>query len=248
MRTPVPPGEIPSVRPLSRSDLEYGQQVYRQLTASFPEMHNSTQKRRVSRVVERLSNALAAGQWRTVLLKADEIENAAATRGRYIFVWSGMLQAVHNDAELATVIAHEMGHILAGHTVETPGEQVNQVLSGLSGQAARQALLRQGSIGSVADIAQLVVQEAFKAGFINPESQRKELEADVIGLHLMAEAGYDPRAALRFWQRGELASSELPLEFLSSHPSSDTRIHNLEHQLPTALDRYYGGRSKHANH
>ncbi|MCO6431919.1 MAG: M48 family metallopeptidase [Deltaproteobacteria bacterium] len=238
MRSPVSPGTIPDPQPLTAQERALGEQAFRKITSQYPVLRDREAKAEVARVVERLGRAAGSGSWRTVLLNAPNIANAGATRGNYIFVWSGMLQAVRSEEELATVMAHEMGHILAQHTIATPDEQLNEVLSGLSGEAARRALLRQGSIGSVASIAQVLAQQAFRAGFINPESQRKELEADIIGLHLMAEAGYDPRSALEFWRRGTLAGGEGPLEFLSSHPSSQTRIENLREQMPMALERH----------
>ena len=86
-----------------------------------------------------------------------------------------MLDTIQNDDELAAVLAHEVAHALAGHTKPTPMEEVNETLAGIGGVVAREVVSAQGTLGPIAQIAELVMKEAIKAIIVNPEEQRKEL-------------------------------------------------------------------------
>jgi len=243
-RTPVPPGEIPTQQTVDRSDEEYGHQVFRALSDQFPLDQDDENIFRVRNIVEKLTQVRENDRsiWHVYILKDDNFKNAAATRGNFIFIWTGMLNTVQNDAQLATVLAHEIGHILAGHTQPSPQEAVNQMLSGLAGEIAAQVIYQQGgAIGALAGLGQLITSQAFQATLVNPESRRKELEADHIGLFLMAEAGYDPQEAVRFWELAEQDGSfggSTTLAFLSTHPASKTRLQQLRALLPEASRRY----------
>ena len=247
-RVPVPPGTIPVPKPVSAEDEQYGHQVLGVLTKQHPLETNDRMINKVRDIVDQLATAANADQhpWHVYVLREDETVNAAATRGNHLFVWSGLMKKVRNDTELTTVIAHEFGHLLAEHPKPSPAEMSAQAVTGVAGQVARQALLRQGSIGALAGIAQVLVEQTLRATLINPESQRLELEADLIGMHLMAQAGLDPRNAIDFWKHAQNSEyfSNNGATFLSTHPSSKDRLKNLEFHLQGALDRYKKVRSK----
>jgi predicted Zn-dependent protease len=151
-----------------------------------------------------------------------------------------MLDLVQNDGELAAVLAHEMGHVLADHTQPTPSEEAGQIMASIGGNVANQVVSVQGPYGALAGLAGIVAQEAIEALVVNPESQRKEFEADQIGLFLMADASYDPRNALSLWSVMNERGGDLgPLTFLSSHPASSERLTELEALLPQAMERYH---------
>lgn len=95
------------------------------------------------------------------------------------------------------------------------------------------------SQGYSPELAQLAGGALANYGFILPYSRKHESEADYIGLLLAADAGYDPREAVRVWQRMEQISKEQPPEFLSTHPSHGTRIKQLQEWLPEALSHYH---------
>lgn len=236
-RRPIPAGVIPDAPQVDSQDELYGKQVLQQLSRQFPISHDAYQNERVQKLVDRLTRYGTSSRdyWKVYVLSDDSVKNAAATRGEYVFVWSGMLRAVPSDSELAAVVSHEIGHVLAGHTKATPGEEANQMISGTAGQAA-------GSLlgGIEGQIAQTVLSQVLQGFLVNPESQRKEYEADQIGLFIMADAGYDPRSAIDFWTR---ASSDpnftnSSLEFLSTHPSSENRLERLRALLPEAERRF----------
>lgn len=242
-RRAVVPGFIPHSSSVLPQDEEYGQQVLSQLTIQFPLDEDDSRINRVRDLVDRLTKAAQADRdpWHVYVLKDSTVKNAAATRGNYVFVWSGLLDFVDDDNELAAVVGHEIGHVLAGHVMPSPAEEAREMISGMAGTVTQEVLSRQGGgIGLAAGIAGMIVSEGMKAFIVNPESQRKELEADHIGLFLMADARYDPRAAVHFWSRvqslPEFGNSSFSV--LSSHPSSEERLAQLKALLPRAEERF----------
>jgi len=242
MRQPVPAGTIPRPPPLTIEDEQYGHDVLSELTEKFPLDQNDARIERSRKLVDKLTGAIGASKdpWHVYVLKADSVKNAAATRGNHIFIWSGMLNAVPDDQELSVVIAHEIAHVLAEHARLNSNEEASQIMSQVVGGIAQNAAIYNGSVEVVANLAAALAQEAVGALIINPEAQRKELEADLIGIHLMAEAKIDPRIALAFWQKNlnnPDFESGLP-QFLSSHPSSNERLLIINKNLPAAVSRY----------
>jgi predicted Zn-dependent protease len=178
--------------------------------------------------------------WNVFVLEGDNVANAGATRGNYVFVWTGMLRTAQTDGELATVIAHELGHVLANHTKPTAQEEANQMMARTTGEIAGQIVASQPGYGPLAQITGVLVTELIKAIAVNPETQRLETEADQIGFFLMADAGFDPNEALSLWSKMASSSSGSgePLQFLSSHPASSDRLEALQTLLPEAMARY----------
>lgn len=238
----MPLGQIPKAKPVSQADVEYGQNVLASLTNRYPLSSNDQDINKVRDVVEQLSQAAGADYdpWHPYVLQADNLVNAGATRGNFIFVWSGMLRVVESEGELAAILAHEIGHVLAGHTEPNPQEEANKMISQVAGVAAREVLRAQTGAGPFGDLAQALLTEAVKGLIVNPESQRQELEADQIGLFLLADAGYDPREAVLFWNRvqNDPRFGAGSLEFFSSHPTSKTRLDHLKSFLHNAESRY----------
>lgn len=240
-RAPVAPGEIPRGSYTTAQDEEYGQQVLAELMHNYPLSQDDASINRVRDIVDKLADAAGANDtpWNVYVLRGPDVVNAAATRGHFVFVWTGMLDLVQNEGELAAVLAHEMGHVLADHTQPTPSEEAGQIMASIGGNVANQVVSVQGPYGALAGLAGIVAQEAIEAFMVNPESQRKEFEADQIGLFLMADASYDPRDALALWSVMSERGGDLgPFTFLSSHPASDERLTELEKLLPQAMERY----------
>lgn len=236
-RKPVPVGVVPSAPDVSQSDQRAGLQVRQEMLGNFQEVDDPQVRQRVVEITGRLLRASGSDRdnWNVTVLKDDGIQNAAATRGNQIFVWTGMLQAVRSDAELAAVLAHEISHVLANHVVPTQEEVLRRMLSqaagAIAGNIAQERAAGAGQLvgGLTTSVAQGIA--------VNPYTQRLELEADRIGLFLMADAGYDPRAAVEFWRRFGGGTSKLT-EFFSSHPPSEKRMNALEALIPRALERY----------
>lgn len=241
-RAPIPPGEVPSGSYVTPEDEAYGLEVLRRLSQQYPIEQNDRDVNRVRDLVDMLANAAHASSspWNVYVLRGDDVINAAATRGNFVFVWTGMLQAAYSDAELATVLAHELGHVLANHTQATPDEEASEIIATVSGNVARGVISAQGAYGALGQVAGMLVAETVRALAVNPESQRQELEADQIGLFLMADAGFDPTHAIDFWVRfsQQHGDSSAGLQFFSSHPANQERIEALEALLPAAMERY----------
>lgn len=234
-RTPVTPGTIPEPQDVMPNDEAYGKQVLRELSKTYPISNSERLNRRARSIVLRLADAANAGTqpWHVYVLKDDSMLNAAATRGNHVFVWTGLMRLVDSDDELAAVLGHEIGHVLANHTMPTPMEGINDVLVATAGVAANSAL-GNASMGIGGQLATMLAQ----AMLVNPGSQRLELEADHIGLFLMAKAGYNPRASISLWKKMSEQSrspSGNALAFLSTHPPNEERIQELEKLMPDAL-------------
>jgi predicted Zn-dependent protease len=248
-RPPLPAGTIPTQKSVPLKEEQYGQQVFRQLAEQFPLDRDDNRIGRARRIVDRLTTVRGNDQniWHVYVFRDDTLHNAGATRGNYIFVWSALLDAVADDAELSAIFAHEIGHVLAGHTQPDPTLEAKQMIAGLSGTAARNIMIHagSGSLYGLAGLGGMLASELVKAVIVNPDQQALELEADQLGLFLMAEAGYDPRKAVEFWTKAQHDPrfKSGALTFLSSHPSTETRREHLEKLLPEALARYRGTQS-----
>ncbi|GJL76212.1 MAG: Zn-dependent protease [Nitrosomonas sp.] len=169
------------------------------------------------------------GDWEVVVFE-DETLNAFALPGNKIGVHTGMVDMVDNQDQLASVIGHEVGHVLAKHSNERMSQKLGaQVgVSLIAAVAAPQTALGQTAVSLLGVGAQY--------GVIMPFSRLHESEADNIGVELMAKAGFDPRESITLWQKMAQASQGAqPIEFLSTHPSHATRIGDLQALMPQAM-------------
>jgi predicted Zn-dependent protease len=170
----------------------------------------------------------AAWNWQFNVQKNKDL-NAYCMPGGRIMVYSGLIETLDlSDAELATVLAHEVGHALREHTRERVSRAYAQQLV-LSGAAAVT-----GVSEGAANVANMVAEVTFQLPF----SRDQESEADQIGLELMARAGYDPRAALTLWNKMAAAGGAGQPKFLSTHPAPKDRIKDIEKNLPRVLPLY----------
>jgi predicted Zn-dependent protease len=166
--------------------------------------------------------------WQFNVQKTKDL-NAYCMPGGRIMVYSGLMEALDlSDAELATVLAHEVAHALREHTRERVSRAYGQQLV-LSGVAAVT-----GVSEGTANLANMVAEVTFQLPF----SREQESEADTIGLELMARAGYDPRAAVTLWNKMSAAAATSQPKFLSTHPAPKERIKDIEKNLPRVLPLY----------
>jgi predicted Zn-dependent protease len=162
-----------------------------------------------------------------MLINAPKTVNAAAIAGGRIIVYTGILPVAQSDAGLATIIGHEVGHVMAHHTAERISQDQLVNLAGVAAGAAGLSDLTMAALGLGAQF-----------GVLLPYGRKQELEADHIGVLLMAKAGHDPRESIGLWQRMSQAGSGGSPEFLSTHPNPENRIANLQALLPRALQYY----------
>ena len=167
-------------------------------------------------------------QWEVNVQTTDDV-NAYCMPGGKIMVYTGLIEKLNaTDAEVAAVIGHEIAHALREHSRERISRAYAEQLA-LAGIA-----VATGASDTTMQIASQVSAVTFQL----PHSREQEAEADRIGLELMARAGYDPNAAISLWQKmGKLASGGPP-EFLSTHPSGESRIRDLEASVPRVLPLY----------
>ena len=166
--------------------------------------------------------------WETSLIKSNEL-NANVGPGGKIIVYSGLITQLNlTDDELAAVLGHEIAHALREHSREA----MSQAYASQLAKQSAVALLGLGQGGSqLADIA-------LQYGMTLPNSRGHENEADLMGIELAARAGFNPNAAISLWEKMGRASAGAPPEFLSTHPSSASRITHLRAAIPRVMPLY----------
>jgi predicted Zn-dependent protease len=170
--------------------------------------------------------------WEFNLIQSNEI-NAWCMPGGKVAVYSGILPVTKDDAGLATVMGHEIGHAIARHSAE-----------GISKQMAAQAggSILGAATSTKSGATQTIINQLYGVGSqvaLLKFSRDQESEADRLGLTFMAMAGYNPNNAVAFWQRMAAQNTGgAPPEFLSTHPSDATRIRNIQNRIPEAM-KYY---------
>ncbi len=195
---------------------------------------------RVGRRIATVANK-SEYQWEFAVIQDERMVNAFALPGGKVAVFTGILKYTKNEDGLATVIGHEVAHALQRHGAERYSRGILETIAQVGALAA-------GAAAGRPDAA-VAAMSAYGVGVSLPFGRSQESEADFIGLRLMAQAGYDPREAVPFWERmsgcprqliGKAcfrAQQNIP-EFLSTHPSDVSRINQIEAWLPNAL-KYY---------
>jgi predicted Zn-dependent protease len=180
-----------------------------------------------------MSAQLSGYAWEFNLIK-DPSANAWAMPGAKVAVYSGILPVTRGDQGLAVVMGHEIAHVVANHGNERMSQAL---LAQMGGMALSVALSEQPA--QTQNIFAAAFGLGTQVGILLPYSRLQESEADHLGLIFMAMAGYDPRGAVEFWQRmAAQKGGGSPPEFLSTHPTSSTRIENIKSLLPEAM-KYY---------
>lgn len=204
----------------------------------------------VHRVGERIAEAAHKPEyhWEFAVIQDDEMVNAFALPGGKVAIFTGILKYTETEAGLATVVGHEVAHALQRHGAE-------RMSRGILEQIAQLGAMAGAATGAVNPQVVQGAMSAYGVGVSLPFNRRQETEADYVGLQLMAKAGYDPRKAVEFWERMSgcprklinklcfRSKAAIP-EFLSTHPSDETRIRQIEAWVPDALRFYHGHASQ----
>jgi predicted Zn-dependent protease len=222
---------------------EMGQTSFQKLKAKQPVVEHG----RASRYVQCVADAITplvelpseSGEWEVVVMR-EESANAFALPGGHIGVHSGMLDLLESQDELATIIAHEVAHLKSRHGAE----RVSQRFAASQALGITQALVF--GEGASTDEKQLMslIGLGAQVGVLLPYSRTHEREADLVGLDLMARAGFDPRAAVDVWQAMRERAGGRPPEWLSTHPHPESRIDEIRERLPKALELYRDAREQ----
>ena len=173
-------------------------------------------------------------QWDFNLIEDDKTVNAWVMPGGKAAVYTGILQYTQNETGLAVVLGHEVGHALADHGNERMSDALVAQMGGMALSVALSSKPQQTQ-----QLFATVYGVGANVGFLLPYSRLHESEADRIGLTLMARAGYDPREAIPFWERmSKQEGQQRPPQFLSTHPTPETRIADIKKYIPEALPYY----------
>lgn len=188
----------------------------------------------------KLENATEGFKWEFNLI-AENVVNAWCMPGGKVAFYEGILPVCQNEAGIAVVMGHEVAHAIAKHGGERMSQALAQQGFGLALSVALQQQPQQTQAMAMA------AYTGISTGLgILPFSRLHESEADELGINFMALAGYDPEEAPKFWQRMKAQSGGAPPEFLSTHPSNETRINDLNKLLPEAK-KYYAKSDKVSN-
>lgn len=190
---------------------------------------------KVNRYVECVANAVTKhvpkqpgfDKWEVVVFDSNQV-NAFALPGGKIGVYTGLLNVAENQDQLATVIGHEIAHVLADHS----NERLSQSQLANTGLQITAVALGSSEYAQYRDATMAALGLGLQYGVILPYGRTQESEADIVGLDLMAKAGFDPAQSIDLWHNMAKASNgQQPPELLSTHPSHSTRIHDLQQTM-----------------
>jgi metalloendopeptidase OMA1, mitochondrial len=216
-----------------RQEISLGKQAYNQILKEEEDSNDQETTNLVKQIGFRLAkvSAMPNLDWEFHLIKSKQ-QNAFALPGGKVAVYTGLLPVAKNEAGLATVMSHEIAHVIARHGAQRMSRQL-LLTAGLMATSISLNNSRQKKM----ILAALGVGIVY--GLTLPFSRSNEAEADQIGLTYMARAGYDPKEAVRFWKRfAALKESKRVPEFLSTHPTDKTRITLLNRYLTRAKIDY----------
>jgi predicted Zn-dependent protease len=231
----IPSGEI-----LSMSFQQYDQFLKENKLSNNKEQTALVKKvgNNIKSAVERyfsqkgMSEELKGYQWEFNLVESKEVNAWCMPGGKVVF-YEGIMPVTQNEVGIGVVMGHEVAHAVAEHG----NERMSQGLIAQIGQVALAEALKEKPA-----LTQQLWMTAYglgaQVGVLLPFSRTQESEADRLGLIFMAMAGYDPNAAVSFWQKMAAQGGAAPPEFLSTHPSNETRINDIKKHIPEAM-KYY---------
>lgn len=228
--------------PASEMD-QMGASAFTQMKQQQTTVTGTSRSQYVTCVAHAITGVANTGQTWDVTLFKDDQANAFALPGGKIGVYTGLLKVAKTQDQLAAVLGHEVGHVLARHANERMSLQYAtqtgaQLIAAIAGGDSGRKQTIMGLLGVGAQY-----------GVTLPFSRKQEAEADLIGLQLMAKAGFDPRQSILLWENMSAAGGGQPPEFLSTHPSNASRISDLQAHMPQAQKLYQqakaSGRSPH---
>ncbi len=196
------------------------------LKAKQPTTNDPKYTSRVRRVMPKIINAAnenPAG-WEVEVFASKDL-NAFALPGGKIGFYTGILDIMENDSQIATVMGHEVAHVKFNHA----GQRYGRTAAAQAGLGVAQVVI--GGDTQSSQVALQALGLGAQYGVILPFSRQHELEADQYGLRYMHRAGYDVEQAVRFWEGMSAKKSGQPPEFMSTHPNDATRIAQLKREI-----------------
>lgn len=214
----VSEGQMASLSSRAWSDMKKKQKISRD-----PKYNNRLQN--VGRKITGVAN-IPNTRWEYVAFESDQ-KNAFVLPGGKVGFYTGMMDFVDNDAQLAAIMGHEVGHVRARHGAE----RYSQGLASQVGMTAAQIAVSASEVSYGAPLVS-AIGLGLQFGVLLPYSRRHELEADSLGLTYMTAAGYNPHQSVALWQKmATEGGGRRPPEFMSTHPDPTTRIAALRQQI-----------------
>ncbi len=210
---------------------QMGAQAFQEIDKETPVTKNQQATAYVSCIAKSITAVLPKefqGQWDVKVFESEQV-NAFALPGKKIGVYTGLLKVAINQDQVATVMGHEVGHVLARHGNERVSQNVAlqqgmSLLDAFTGGSSTQKSLIMGALGVGAQY-----------GVVLPHSRTQESEADRIGLELMAQAGFNPEESVELWKNmGKASGGQEPPQWMSTHPANASRISGLQEGMAAA--------------
>jgi predicted Zn-dependent protease len=223
---------------------QLGAQSFTEIKSKEKVSNDPAANARVTRVGRRIAQAvgdqLPGAKWEFVVFDSKDL-NAFALPGGKVGVYTGLLRLAESDDELAIVMGHEIGHAVARHGGKRMTEAMGMTALGLVG-----ATIADQKYGAKErDLFMLAYGGVSTVGFVLPHSRNDESEADLMGLQYAAKAGYDPRAAIGFWQKMSAAEKgPRPPAWLSTHPTDAQRIAAIKAEVPRFIPLYESNKDR----
>ena len=214
-------------------EISLGKQSYNQILKKEKKSEDTQLNQIVQKVGQRIISVsdMPTLEWEIKLIESDQ-KNAFALPGGKIAIYTGILSVAKNEAGLATVMSHEIAHVIARHGAQRMTQQMLLQGAMIGARLSMKNSTQRNIILSALGVGVLY-------GFTLPFSRLHESEADQIGLIYMAKAGYDPNEAINFWQRfSQVKGDKSPPEWASTHPADATRIQGLRSYLSRAKYDY----------
>ena len=216
---------------------------------------NARVQRIGQRIAQAVGDALPNAKWEFVVFESKDL-NAFALPGGKVGVYTGLMQLAENDSELAIVMGHEIGHVIARHGAERMSEAM--VISGVGALGAA-IVENKTQDPQTRQLFELAYGGATTIGRVLPHSRGNESEADRMGALYAAKAGYDPRASISFWKKMVVQKQQAAKQaggaggggalgaLLSTHPPDEKRIADLQAMMPQMVPIYEQNRGRYSD-
>jgi predicted Zn-dependent protease len=214
---------------------QMGVQSFTQMKEETPARGNKITSNYVNcvadKVIAQVPEKYGIAEWEVVVFDSDQV-NAFALPGGKVGVYTGLLKVAENQHQLAAVIGHELAHVLAEHG----NERVSTSYATQTGLSLAYKIA--GEKSAEKDQIFALLGAGAQYGIVLPFGRIQESEADIMGLDLMAKAGFDPQESVTLWQNMAKASGKAQPEFMSTHPSNKRRIKDLTKRFAKVMPMY----------
>jgi len=219
-----------SVAEETRMSIDAFEQIKQQEKISTDPVARARVERIGWRIAEAVGRDLPNAEWEFVVFDAPDTVNAFALAGGKVGVYTGIINLVESDDELAVIMGHEVAHVSSRHS----GERISQAMVAQLGQAAVAVGTSKDQRSAQYTAGYTIIAQLGLLAF----GREQEREADHIGLRFAARAGYNPRAGATLWSKMAALGGSRPIGLLSSHPAPEERIRNLEVLAETLMPEY----------